>query len=154
MPAKMRSMLCSKPGGTPSLFAAQNLVVLRSVERLKAAERERLAAEAELRDATQPLVVCAHGRVDMTQKFFALCAKKGFVAEFRPPFANRMPGWAQRLARERGARLSEEAAQLLADLVGPDLLALAGEIDKLVAFVFPGTDIDAAAVTACAGDRP
>src|SRR6266540_4084480 len=52
--------------GAPSLFASQSLVVLRSAEHLKAAERERLAKEAELRDATQPLVVCAHGRVDLT----------------------------------------------------------------------------------------
>jgi len=56
------------------------------------------------------------------------------------------------LARERRVRLSEEAAHLLADLVGPDLLALAAEIDKLVAFVFPGTEIDADGVAACAGD--
>ena len=138
--------------GAPSLFAPQSLVVLKSAEHLKAAERDRLAKEAELRDATQPLVVCAHGRLDLTQKFFALCAKKGFVAEFRPPFANRVAEWAQRLARERRVRLSEEAAHLLADLVGPDLLALAAEIDKLVAFVFPGTDIDADGVAACAGD--
>jgi DNA polymerase-3 subunit delta len=138
--------------GAPSLFAPQSLVVLRSAEHLKAAERDRLAKEAELRDATQPLVVCAHGRIDLTQKFFALCAKKGVVAEFRPPFANKVADWAQRLARERRARLSEEAAHLLADLVGPDLLALAAEIDKLAAFVFPSTEIDADAVAACAGD--
>lgn len=138
--------------GVPSLFAAQSLVVLRSAEHLKAAERERLAKEAALRDATQPLVVCAHGRVDLRQQFFALCAKSGFVAELRPPFANQLPDWARRLARERGAQLTEEAAQLLADLVGADLLALAAEIDKLVAFVSPKTDIDADAIATCTGD--
>jgi DNA polymerase-3 subunit delta len=138
--------------GTPSLFAAQSLVVLKSAERLKAGERERLAKAAELRDATQPLIVCAHGRVDLRQQFFALCTKTGFVAEFRPPFLNQVPGWAQRLARERGLRLSEEAAQLLADLTGPDLLTLAAETDKLAAFVFPAKDIDADAVTACVGE--
>ncbi|MGH7960360.1 MAG: DNA polymerase III subunit delta, partial [Candidatus Binatia bacterium] len=138
--------------GAPSLFARQSLVLLRNAERLKAAERERLAKEAELRDTTQPLVVCAHGRVDQTQKFFALCAKKGFVAEFRPPFANQMSGWVQRFARERGVHLSEEAVHLLSDLTGPNLLALAAEIEKLMAFVFPGTEITAETVTACAGD--
>jgi DNA polymerase-3 subunit delta len=136
----------------PSLFAAQSLVVLKGAERLKAAERERLAQEAELHDATQPLVVCAQGRVDLRQQFFALCAKKGFVAEFRPPFANQIPEWAQRFARERKVRLTEEAALLLADLIGPDLLALGAEVDKLVAFVAPRTEIDAEAVTACTGD--
>jgi len=90
--------------------------------------------------------------VDLTQKFFALCSKKGFVAEFRPPFANQMPGWAQRLARERRVRLNDDAAHLLADLIGPNLLVLAAEVDKLVAFASPATEIDTDVVTACAGD--
>ena len=138
--------------GTPSLFAPDSLIVLKSAESLKAAERERLAKETELRDATQPLVVCAHSRVDLRQTFFALCAKKGFVAEFRSPFPNQVVEWAQRFARERKVRLSEDAALRLAELIGPDLLALSAEIDKLRAFVFPHTEIDSATVTKCAGD--
>lgn len=138
--------------GTPSLFTAQSVVVLKSAERLKAAERERLTREADLRDATQPLILCAHGRVDLAQKFFERCAKTGFAAEFRPPFANQIPTWAHRFARERNVRLTEEAATLLADLVGSDLFALASEIDKLVAFVLPQDEIDINAVTACAGE--
>ena len=140
--------------GVPSLFAATSLVVLKRADRLRAADRERLEREAELRDATQPLVVCAQGRVDVTQKFFARCAKVGFVAEFRPPFANQVPVWAQRFARERKVTLTEEAATLLAELIGADLFALANEIDKLAAFVMPKTDIDAEAVTACVGNLP
>ncbi len=138
--------------GTPSLFTPQSLVVLKSAELLKAADRERLAKETEFRNETQPLVVCAHGRVDLRQTFFALCTKKGFVAEFRPPFPNQVPEWAQRFTRERKVRLSEDAALLLAELIGPDLLALSAEIDKLIAFIFPRTDIDAEAITKCAGD--
>jgi DNA polymerase-3 subunit delta len=138
--------------GTPSLFTPQSLVVLKSAELLKAADRERLAKETEFRNETQPLVVCAHGRVDLRQTFFALCTKKGFVAEFRPPFPNQVPEWAQRFTRERKVRLSEDAALLLAELIGPDLLALSAEIDKLIAFIFPRTDIDVEAITKCAGD--
>jgi DNA polymerase-3 subunit delta len=138
--------------GTPSLFASQSLVVLKSAERLKAADRERLAAAAELRDATAPLIVCAHGRVDLRQQFFSLCGKIGAVAEFRPPFPNQLPGWATRLAREQGIKISDEAAQLLADLVGADLFALAVEIEKTAAFVFPAKEITAADVATCVGE--
>lgn len=138
--------------GAPSLFAPQTLVILRSAEQLKDAERDRLAKEAVFRDASQPLVVCAHGRVELTRKFFSLCSKTGFAAEFRPPFANQLPSWAQRMARERKLRLSEDAAQLLAELIGPDLLALATELDKVAAFIFPETEIKAEAVAACSGD--
>jgi DNA polymerase-3 subunit delta len=138
--------------GAPSLFAAQEVVLLKSAERLKAVERERLAAAAALRDASQPLIVCAHGKVDLRQQFFSLCAKTGIAAEFRPPFANQLPGWALRLARERGVTLSEEAARMLADLVGADLLALAAEIEKTAVFVFPAKEISAEDVAACVGE--
>ncbi len=138
--------------GAPSLFAPQTLVVLRSAEQLGDKERGRLAQEAELRDASHPLVVCAHGRLELTRKFFSRCAKTGLTAEFRRPFANQLSGWAQRLARERRLRLSDEAAQLLADLVGPDLLALSTELDKVATFVFPNTDIDVQAVATCTGE--
>ena len=138
--------------GAPSLFATQSLVVLKSAERLRAAERERLTAAAELRDASTPLVVCAHGRVDLRQQFFSLCGKNGTVAEFRPPFPNQLPGWATRLARERDVKISEDATQLLAELVGADLFALATEIEKIAAFVFPAKEISGADVSACVGD--
>ncbi|MBI3249401.1 MAG: DNA polymerase III subunit delta [Deltaproteobacteria bacterium] len=138
--------------GTPSLFAPQTLVVLKSAERLKAAERERLAAAAETRDATQPLVVCAHGKVDLRQQFFALCGKVGVAAEFRPPFANQLPGWAKQLARRQGVQLSDDAARFLADSTGADLSALAMEIEKVVAFVFPARDVAASDVAACVGN--
>src|SRR5262249_40209163 len=87
-----------------------------------------------------------------TQKFFEHCVKVGIAAEFRPPFANQTPGWVQRFAQERNVQVTEEAASLLADLVGPDLFALAAELDKLVAFVSPQTLVDDSAVVACVGD--
>lgn len=138
--------------GSPSLFAKQSLVVLKGAERLTADDRERLATEAELRDASQPLVVCLQGRANLSFKFFSVCAKHGFVAEFRSPYVNLIPGWAQRFARERGVRLNESAASDLADHIGTDLLALSTEMDKLVAFVFPETEIGVQAVRQCAGD--
>lgn len=138
--------------GAPSLFSAHSLFVLKSAERLKAPDRERLAAAAPLQDAAQPLVVCAHGRVDLRQQFFSLCAKVGIVAEFRPPFPNQLMGWVLRLARERGVKCQEEAAQLLAELIGADLLALSMELEKIAAFVFPAQEITVEDISACVGD--
>ena len=138
--------------GSASLFAAQQLIVLKGAGQLSVADRERLANEASLHDASQPLVVCVQGKANLSQKFFSVCAKHGFVGEFRSPFINQIPGWAQRFARERGARLNAEAASYLADHIGTDLLALATEIDKLVAFIFPETDIDLETARQCAGE--
>ena len=138
--------------GSASLFSERQLVVLKNAGQLSAADRESLTTEAELRDDSQPLVVCVQGRANLSQKFFSVCAKRGFAGEFRSPFINQIPGWAQRFARERGVRLNAEAASYLADHIGTDLLALSTEIDKLVAFVFPATEIDQAVVRQCMGD--
>ncbi len=138
--------------GSASLFAERQLVVLKNAGQLSATDRERLATEAELRDESQPLVVCVQGRANLSQKFFSVCAKRGFVGEFRSPFINQIPGWTQRFARERGVRLTAEAASYLADHMGTELLALSTEIDKLVAFVFPATEIDQEAVRQCTGN--
>lgn len=138
--------------GVPSLFATKDVIVLKSAERLKAADRERLANEVERRDATQPLIVCGHGRLDLSYKFFERCAKIGVAGEFRPPFANQVPGWVQRFARARQVQVTEEAASLLADLVGADLFALASELAKLIAFIAPRTVVEIEDVTACVGD--
>jgi DNA polymerase-3 subunit delta len=56
------------------------------------------------------------------------------------------------LARERGLKLTNEAAQLFADLVGADLLALAAEIEKTAAFVFPAQEISVDDISACVGE--
>ena len=138
--------------GGASLFAEQQLVVIKNGGQLAAADRERLATEVAFRDETQPLVVCVQGRANLSQKFYSICAKRGFVGEFRQPFVNQIPGWAQRFARERGVRLNAEAASYLADHIGTDLLALSTELDKLTAFVFPQTAIDRDAVQQCVGD--
>ena len=71
--------------GAPSLFAPQALVILRSAEQLKDEERERLGKEAELRDAGQPLVVCAHGRLELNRKFFRGAQKRASPPNFGGP---------------------------------------------------------------------
>jgi len=56
---------------------------------------------------------------------------KGEIREFRPPAQRAVPGWIQSRARSLGLTLSPGAVRLLADFVGNDLWALAGELEKL-----------------------
>ncbi|MBI2912543.1 MAG: DNA polymerase III subunit delta [Chloroflexi bacterium] len=59
---------------------------------------------------------------------------KGTVRHFRPPDRRALPDWVQRRARTTGLQIDARAARLLAELVGSDLWALAGELDKLAAY--------------------
>jgi len=59
---------------------------------------------------------------------------KGAVRHFRLPDRRALPGWVQTRARTLGLRIDGRAAHLLGELVGSDLWALAGELDKLAAY--------------------
>jgi DNA polymerase-3 subunit delta len=56
---------------------------------------------------------------------------KGDIREFRPLAQRAVPGWIQSRARSLGLTLAPGAARLMADFVGNDLWALAGELEKL-----------------------
>ena len=56
---------------------------------------------------------------------------KGEVHEFRPLSPRAVPDWVRSRARSLGLTLSPGAVRLLADFVGNDLWALAGELEKL-----------------------
>jgi len=62
------------------------------------------------------------------------------------PRVGELRAWTERFARERRRRLDDDAAALLLDVIGRDLLVLASEIDKLAAAVPEGRSITAADV--------
>ena len=64
------------------------------------------------------------------------------VREFAPLNFNELRGWVQNRVMASGGSMTTQAVQLLVDLVGPDLWALAGEIEKLTLYA------DGRAVTA------
>jgi DNA polymerase-3 subunit delta len=53
----------------------------------------------------------------------------------RPPLNRGLPWWIQQHAGELGGKVSPQAAELLAALIGPDLRLLDVEIDKLLLYV-------------------
>jgi len=56
---------------------------------------------------------------------------KGKIESFPLPSDRDLAGWVAHRAKALGVRVDASAARLLAQLIGPDLWALAGELDKL-----------------------
>ncbi len=56
------------------------------------------------------------------------------VREFPSLNGNELRGWVQNRVMARGGSMTTQAVQLLVDLVGPDLWALSGEIEKLTLY--------------------
>lgn len=66
--------------------------------------------------------------------------------DFWPPFANQLPAWIQKEARELGGTIAPDAADLLLEKIGDDLRGLVQELGKLVLQAGKGKPITLAMV--------
>lgn len=75
---------------------------------------------------------------------FAAGRKEGVVRRFVPPSLEALPGWIQQRARRHSGEMEREAANRLAQIIGPgDLRLLDQEIVKLVTYAGPGRAVTA-----------
>jgi len=91
--------------------------------------------------------LCLSGdKLDTRKKLGKALSKAGFVFLLEPPKPKEIPGWLHKRARHHGYELHDDAAGLLADLIGADLGSLDNTLHKLQAFVGPDKPIDSEAV--------
>jgi DNA polymerase-3 subunit delta len=116
---------------TMPMMAKRRLVVLRDLDGLGA---EGMAAIAGYLDAPAPetvLVVQAQ-KADGRFKIFQVAKKKGFLVELEPP--RNLVGFVLEEAERRRARMTDDAARRLAEVVGPDLARLSSAVDQLTLY--------------------
>jgi len=147
---------------TLPMMAARRLVVLRGLERWepkadakepkegtksasKAAAFDRLADYVPKASPTTTLVLVA-GKLDLRRRFALMAKKDGFTVECETPPRNMLPSWLGRRARERQKTLGPGAAELLADIAGPDLARLDDAVERLSLYVGTETEITEDAV--------
>ncbi len=116
--------------GTPPMMADRRAVVLRDTGSLKKDARrvldQYLSRPAE--NAVLFLVGAAGGKPD------AALREHTTSVEYPELTGDRLPKWIVHRASEQHAALTPEAAALLQQAAGPELAALASEIDKLVSY--------------------
>ena len=137
--------------GTPPMMADRRVVVVRDVAALRKdarAQLDRYLARPAA-DTVVVLVAPAGTKADRGLLDHASVT----AVEFEPLKEDRLPAWITSHARgELGVEIGPEAASLLLAAVGPDLPALATELDKLASYA-GDAPIDEAAVTAIVGVR-
>ncbi len=98
------------------------------------------------------IAVLTDGELKKTNPFLKELAGKAEIREFPAMQPGRLAEWIKKRAAQQGSSISDEAAALLSRLVGCNLWALSGEIDKL-SLLTAGQRIEAAdvesAVAAC-----
>jgi DNA polymerase-3 subunit delta len=105
---------------------------------------DRLASYAEDPNPSTVLVLWA-AKLDKRRRLYTSAKKAGFLVTAEPLDRRELPEFIQRQAEVRGARIARGDAQLLLDLCGSDLAALADAIERLSLYVGAGGSIDSQA---------
>lgn len=142
---------------TVPMMAKRRLVLVRNVERWEKKSEDddsdakptaasagsaldQLAEYAKAPVDSTVLVLCAT-KLHAQRRLVAHAKKSGYVVTCAPLSDRELPGFIRQLAGEKGHRISAEAAELLAQLAGPELGYVADALERLSLFVGDGKPI-------------
>lgn len=120
---------------TYPVFAARRLVVLKEAQNMAQAESklEQLARYCENPIDSTVLVILMRGKgADKRRSFYKAVSKKGTVLDSPAIRDYQIASWISDYYAGRGLRISPDAAALLGEYAGTDLLRIAAETDKLL----------------------
>lgn len=140
---------------SPSLFSSSSAVVVRALEDLADDVKDELLAHAGA-PAPDVSVVLVHGGGVKGKGVLDKLRASAAVTEITlsvPKYERDFIGWLREEFRGRGRRIDEPAASLLVASVGPDLRALAGAADQLVALTPGASGVGAEVVRQYFGGR-
>ena len=90
-------------------------------------------------DNPQPstiLVICyKYKKLDKRKKFTKSLAKKALLFESKKLYDNQVPDWIAKYLSEKGYKIEEKAAFMLAEFLGTELSNISNELDKLMVIV-------------------
>ncbi|MCA9521160.1 MAG: DNA polymerase III subunit delta [Myxococcales bacterium] len=116
------------------MFGDRRFIWVKEAQTYAAADLEALLPYVEKPNPRTTLLFSA-SKVDARLKFFKAFKKSGELTKFNRPYENQIPQWLQGQARSMELKLRGEAAQLLAELGGNDLMALKRMLEQLAIFV-------------------
>lgn len=130
---------------TLPMMAKRRLVVVRQIERWEprateakdAPERgvvtdpfEKLLEYAKAPSPSTVLLLIGAG-LDKRRRLMQAALRDGYLVACEPLGRGELPGFVERLARERSHALAPGVAELIAELAGPDLAPVADAVERL-----------------------
>lgn len=139
--------------GTPPMMAEWRVVVLRDAEALSTSVRLRAVVEDVVARPPPGLVfvLVADPPQRSSAKIWKRLASAAHAVDCAALDAADLPGWLAERAGEAGMALDPDTARALVTAVGTDLGRLAGELEKLRAYVGERARIEAADIEAAVG---
>lgn len=139
---------------TPPMFSKRRLVVVRSLERWESAKGKSADAIdrlAEYIKAPMPstVLILAADKLDKRRRFMTTAQKAGVLVNCAALSKGELPRWVETAAKERGNKMSRSVAELLAELAGPELSAVADALERSCLFAGAGNEVTEDTVTEC-----
>lgn len=120
---------------TLPFLAKCRVAVVDSADRFVTSHRKGLEAYAE-KPATSGVLVLSVKAWPGNTRLAKLVDKAGLAVDCKSPDERELPAWLIQLAKVQSkAKLEDEAAKLLVELVGPEVGLLASEVEKLAVYV-------------------
>jgi DNA polymerase-3 subunit delta len=120
---------------TLPFLAKCRVVVVDGADPFVTSHRKELEAFAEKPPTSGVLVLSVKSWPGNT-RLAKLVEKAGLAVDCKAPDERELPSWLVQLAKSQcGAKLDDDAARLLVELVGPEVGLLASEVEKLSVYV-------------------
>jgi DNA polymerase-3 subunit delta len=111
------------------------VVIVDGADPFVTAHRKELETYAE-KPVSSAVLVLSVKSMPSTTKLAKLIEKSGLTIDCKPPDERDLPRWLIDLAKTQcRAKLDDDAAKLLVELVGPEIGLLASEVEKLAVYV-------------------
>ncbi len=115
----------------PMMCSHQVICVKRAAQMLTDAGSETGLLKYLEKPAAETVLILLSNKADGRKKWVKACKSASYFYDFSPPQGSDLVGWVLRAAQDKGLKIGQDIAELLVELVGDDLTALSGEIDKL-----------------------
>lgn len=126
---------------TLPMWSKGRLVIIDEASQLAPKAKELLLNYLKSPSPSSVLVLVA-SKFDGRSSLYKAVGKNGAVIEIDTIYENQMPFWINRECVNRGYKISQEAAHFMTELVGTNLSAMAGAVEKIILYIGPKKVID------------
>lgn len=121
-------------GRSLPLLGGEAIVLVREAGGLKKGELEKLENFLESMTREGHFIFSGE-KIDRRLGFWQKVARQGNWQEFRPLYQSEIPGWIVREGKERGKKVSSEAAEWLAGQLGQELGLIDSALEKVLLLI-------------------
>lgn len=124
-------------------MSPMRVLIVSSAEKIKETAVERITEYVKNPSPTSVLIfISGEKKVDKRSAFIKLLESKGYLRVFYNLKNDELPSWIRKEAATLGKKISSAAASRLAEIAGPKLRDVTGELSKIILFAGDKAEIE------------